>query len=67
MLAKYWQGHYYLKGFYVKKNLIKAKELFKEAADAGISDAQINYAFCIDKEKDYVNFLKYLKMSAKKK
>jgi len=67
-LAKYWQGYYYLEGRHVEKNLIKAKELFKEAADGGNADAQLRYAFClIDKENehiDYNKFLKYLKMSA---
>ena len=70
ILAKYWQGYYYLEGKYVEKNHAKAKELFKEAADGGNADAQLRYAFClIDKENekmDYNNFLKYLKMSADK-
>ncbi|CAB4480735.1 uncharacterized protein OCT59_014263 [Rhizophagus irregularis] len=70
ILAKYWQGYYYLEGKYVDKNHAKAKELFKDAADGGNADAQLRYAFClIDKENenmDYDNFLKYLKMSADK-
>jgi hypothetical protein len=70
ILAKYWQGYYYLEGKYVDKNHSKAKELFKDAADGGNADAQLRYAFClIDKENeimDYDNFLKYLKMSADK-
>ncbi|CAI2179866.1 5180_t:CDS:2 [Funneliformis geosporum] len=68
ILAKYWQGYYYLEGKCVEKDLKKAKELFKEAADGGNADAQLRYAFClIDKENehiDYTKFLKYLKMSA---
>ncbi|GBB93292.1 hypothetical protein RclHR1_21450001 [Rhizophagus clarus] len=66
MLGKYWQGIYYSKGYHVEKDRIKAKELFKEAANAGISDAQVRYALCFDKEKNYIDYLKYLKMSAKK-
>jgi serine/threonine protein kinase len=65
MLAKYWKGFYYSQGYYVEKDQIKAKELFKEAADAEIPEAQVRYAFCLlDKKADHVNFLKYLKMSA---
>ncbi|GET02864.1 kinase-like domain-containing protein [Rhizophagus clarus] len=67
MLAKYWQGLYYLQGYHVEKNPIKAKELFKEAADAGISEAQVHYAFCLldeNDKKDHIEFLKYLKMAA---
>ncbi|RIA84487.1 kinase-like domain-containing protein [Glomus cerebriforme] len=70
ILAKYWQGYYYLEGRFVEKNYQKAKNLFKDAADGGNADAQLRYAFClIDKENDNMdrdNFLKYLKMSADK-
>ncbi|PKC14315.1 kinase-like protein [Rhizophagus irregularis] len=67
MEAKYWQGLYYSQGYYVERDQIKAKELFKEAADTGNSEAQVRYAFCLlDKvdKKEHIEFLKYLKMSA---
>ena len=46
--AKYWMGLYLWEGFHVEKNRIEAKRLFKEAADAGISEAQLEYAFAYD-------------------
>jgi TPR repeat protein len=68
ILAKYWQGYYYLEGKYQKKNKKRAMELFKEAADAGNADAQLRYAFClIDKENNHIDsgkFMKYLKLAA---
>ncbi|RIA89126.1 kinase-like domain-containing protein [Glomus cerebriforme] len=68
ILAKYWQGRYYFEGKFVEKNFMKAKELFKEAADGKNADAQLYYAFCLiskNENNDYDNILKYLKMSAK--
>ena len=68
ILAKYWQGYYYLEGKYPKKDKKRAMELFEEAADAGNADAQLRYAFClIDKENNHIDsnkFMKYLQLAA---
>ncbi|CAH1764461.1 14758_t:CDS:2 [Entrophospora sp. SA101] len=47
MKAKYWKGYYLFEGYHVKKDIQQAAQLFKEAADSGIADAQVRYAFCI--------------------
>ncbi|RHZ49006.1 hypothetical protein Glove_535g16 [Diversispora epigaea] len=44
-LAKYWKGYYLYTGYYVKKNKKEALEWFKMAADEGVPDAQLRYAF----------------------
>ncbi|RHZ65286.1 hypothetical protein Glove_318g55 [Diversispora epigaea] len=54
--AKYWMGYYLWEGFYKQKDLERAKELFKTAADAGIADAQLRYSFALS--------LKYLVKAA---
>ncbi|CAB4492588.1 kinase-like protein [Rhizophagus irregularis] len=69
ILAMHWKGYYYLQGIYIVKNKPKAMKLFKKAADAGNSDAQLRYAFCFyDKENknciDINIFMKYLQLSA---
>jgi hypothetical protein len=69
--AMYWKGLYLWKGF-VEKNQIEAKRLFKIAADAGIADAQLEYAFAYDSKNlknpdlpfDKKECWKYLKMAA---
>ncbi|RHZ64780.1 hypothetical protein Glove_320g127 [Diversispora epigaea] len=43
-IAKYWKGYYLWKGFVVEKDLKQASELYKEAADDDIADAQLRYA-----------------------
>ncbi|PKY52000.1 HCP-like protein [Rhizophagus irregularis] len=68
-VAKYWLGHYYWEGYVVDKNLGKAVELFKEAADKGISNAQLRYAFTLSDKNSPLKFnleefVKYLTMSA---
>ena len=68
-VAKYWLGCYYWEGYVVEKNLGKAVELFKEAADKGVPDAQLRYAFALsDKnsplEWNLEEFIKYLTMAA---
>ncbi|PKC08331.1 kinase-like protein [Rhizophagus irregularis] len=47
--AMYWKGLYLWKGF-VEENQIEAKRLFKIAADSGIAEAQLEYAFAYDSE-----------------
>ncbi|RHZ83982.1 hypothetical protein Glove_86g134 [Diversispora epigaea] len=47
-VAKYWMGYYLSEGLPDgKKDLVKANLLFKEAADDGIADAQLHYAFSL--------------------
>ncbi|CAB4373458.1 unnamed protein product [Rhizophagus irregularis] len=69
--AMYWKGLYLWKGF-VEKNQIEAKKLFKIAADAGMADAQLEYAFAYDSKNlknpdlpfDKKECWKYLNMAA---
>ncbi|GBC04545.1 hypothetical protein RclHR1_05730001, partial [Rhizophagus clarus] len=68
-VAKYWLGYYYWEGCVVEKNLVKAIELFKEAADKGVPDAQLRYAFALLDENSPLKFnleefVKYLTMAA---
>ncbi|GBC02485.1 hypothetical protein RclHR1_04650002 [Rhizophagus clarus] len=66
-IAKYWLGYYYWEGYVVEKNLIKAVELFKEAADKGVPYAQLRYAFSLLNSLPKFNleeFVKYLTMAA---
>ncbi|CAG8681208.1 10971_t:CDS:2 [Funneliformis caledonium] len=68
-VAKYWLGYYYWEGYVVKKSPGKGAELFKEAADKGVPDAQLRYAFALsDKNSpltfNLVEFVKYLSMAA---
>ncbi|RGB41629.1 hypothetical protein C1646_685219 [Rhizophagus diaphanus] len=61
--ALYWKAHYLSEGYYVEKDKKKAIPLFKEAADAGVPEAQYRYAM----ESINVNpdiFLNYLTQSA---
>ncbi|CAG8744518.1 25096_t:CDS:2, partial [Gigaspora margarita] len=46
--AKFWKGNYFWNG-YIVKNKKLASELFKEAADDGIPEAQLRYAFSMVK------------------
>ncbi|KAF0426246.1 kinase-like protein [Gigaspora margarita] len=66
-MAKYWQGYYLLNGTGVKKDHTEALRLFKEAADAGVPDAQLRYAFALLENKinlDVPEILKYMTMAA---
>ncbi|CAB5209047.1 unnamed protein product [Rhizophagus irregularis] len=68
-VAKYWLGYYYWEGYVVDKNLGKAAELFKEAADKGQPDAQLRYAFALSDKNSPLkfnleDFVKYLTMAA---
>ncbi|KAF0561093.1 kinase-like protein [Gigaspora margarita] len=78
LLAKYWQGYYFLNGYGVKEDKERAKQLFKEAADNEHTDAQLRYAVLllqdITKEKDDSKkgvmrdeVIHYLKLSADNK
>ncbi|CAG8776305.1 14579_t:CDS:2, partial [Cetraspora pellucida] len=62
------KSYYLSKSYVIDENLKEAKKLFKEAADYGIADAQLNYAFTLIKDiknlKKQKEFLKYLKLSA---
>jgi TPR repeat protein len=66
--AKHWMGYYLWEGKYIQKNQDEAAKLFKEAADKGIHDAQLRYAFTLRKDlvkkKKRDEFMKYLTLSA---
>ncbi|RIA99451.1 kinase-like domain-containing protein [Glomus cerebriforme] len=66
--AIYWKAYYLWEGYYVEKDRKEAVRLFKIAADAGNSDAQLRYAFAFIKNPDLPfdkdTFLKYLTKSA---
>ncbi|CAG8481550.1 10658_t:CDS:2 [Acaulospora morrowiae] len=67
--AKYWKAYYLWEGYIVQQNRVEAVKLFKEAADNGIPDAQLRYAFCLVQNEggakfNLGEFLKYLKASA---
>ncbi|CAB4412875.1 unnamed protein product [Rhizophagus irregularis] len=66
--AKYWMGYYLWGGRSVEKNQEEAARLFKEAADKGIHDAQLRYAFTLQKslgeKKERDEFIKYLTLAA---
>jgi len=66
--AIYWKGYYLWEGYVVAKDRKKAAELFKKAADDGIADAQLRYAFCMVNSEgikfDKELFMHYLILSA---
>ncbi|CAG8573589.1 5704_t:CDS:2 [Rhizophagus irregularis] len=67
--AKYWKGRYLWEGYLDGiKEREEGKELFKEAADEGNSDAQLRYAFTLlnklEEENNRQIFLEYLKKAA---
>ncbi|CAI2184065.1 16829_t:CDS:2 [Funneliformis geosporum] len=68
--GKHWKAHYLWEGIFVPKDKISAIKLFKEAADDGIPDAQLRFAFCLpDKDIRVLNLnpkdsIKYLKLAA---
>ncbi|CAG8672685.1 7752_t:CDS:1, partial [Acaulospora morrowiae] len=51
--AKYWKGYYLMSGYHVKKNSSEALRYFKMAADEGVPDAQLRYAFLLLEQEDY--------------
>ncbi|CAG8554956.1 41355_t:CDS:2 [Gigaspora margarita] len=54
--AKFWQGHYLADGIFVKKDIVQAAELFKEAAGDNNIDTCFRYALLItDKTADAKN------------
>ncbi|RHZ45178.1 hypothetical protein Glove_688g21 [Diversispora epigaea] len=67
-IAKYWKGYYLHSGNYVEKNLEEALKWFKMAADEGVIDAQLRYAFgLIEINKDNSKndeILRYMKLAA---
>ncbi|PKK74285.1 kinase-like protein [Rhizophagus irregularis] len=67
-LAIYWKGYYLWEGYFVEKDRKEAVRLFKIAADAGIAEAQLRYAFAFIKNPDLPYdkdiFLEYLTKSA---
>ncbi|CAG8539646.1 15539_t:CDS:2, partial [Dentiscutata heterogama] len=66
-IAKYWKGYYLTCGYCTEKDLKAARQLFKEAADNGIADAQLRYAFALIEDKRNLNvteILKYMNMAA---
>ncbi|RIA96647.1 kinase-like domain-containing protein [Glomus cerebriforme] len=68
--AKYWKGRYLWEGYLddMQEREEEGKELLKEAADEGNSDAQLRYAFTLadflDDDDSRQIFLKYLKKAA---
>ncbi|CAB4467417.1 unnamed protein product [Rhizophagus irregularis] len=61
--ALFWKAHYLSEGYYVEKDKKKAIPLFKEAADAGVAEAQYRYAMEFIKVNPDI-FLDYLTQSA---
>ncbi|CAG8589743.1 17986_t:CDS:2 [Acaulospora morrowiae] len=55
-LAIYWKGYYLHEGYYVEKNFDEATKLFKEAADMGLADAQLRYAFSLLEMRNPYNY-----------
>ncbi|RHZ75865.1 hypothetical protein Glove_209g131 [Diversispora epigaea] len=69
--AKYWKGIYLWEGIEVNKDRKQACELFKEAADDDIAEAQLSYAFSFVNNPlvkfDHEIFLKYITKAADNK
>ena len=68
--GKHWKAHYLWEGLFVPKDKISAIKLYKEAADDGVADAQLRYAFGLpDKDLKTLNLnpkdsVKYLQLAA---
>ncbi|CAG8803101.1 6285_t:CDS:2 [Gigaspora margarita] len=70
--AKYWMGYYLSEGYPSGvKDLVRANQLFKAAADDGIPDAQLHYAFSLTNmpgikfnKKIFSEFSEYLMKAA---
>ncbi|CAG8853679.1 38556_t:CDS:1, partial [Gigaspora margarita] len=76
--AKFWQGYYLYYGLGVEIDKERAKELYKEAADNDIADAQVRYSVLLlsnlkkddneaTKEEICSKILHYLKLAANNK
>ncbi|RIB23417.1 kinase-like domain-containing protein [Gigaspora rosea] len=74
--AKFWQGYYYYYGYFVEKDLDKARNLYKEAADENHTEAQVRYAIMLfskkeddesAKDKNFQESIHYLKLAAENK
>ncbi|GBB92361.1 hypothetical protein RclHR1_00020064 [Rhizophagus clarus] len=66
--AKYWKGYYLWEGYAGQKDRKLASTLFKEAADDGLADAQLRYAFSLvgnqGSKFDRKVFIEYLTKAA---
>ncbi|CAB4398666.1 unnamed protein product [Rhizophagus irregularis] len=66
--AKYWKGYYLWEGYAGQKDRKQASTLFKEAADDGLADAQLRYAFSLvgnqGSKFDRKVFIEYLTKAA---
>ncbi|CAI2180016.1 4798_t:CDS:2 [Funneliformis geosporum] len=65
--AKYWKAYYLQNGMHVQKNHHEAVELYKQAADAGVPEAQYCYARSLienDTLKNSEEFIRYLTLAA---
>jgi len=67
-VAKYWKGYYLWEGYSSQKDRAEASKLFKEAADDGLPDAQLRYAFSLvgnpGSKFDRKVFIEYLTKAA---
>ncbi|KAF0536930.1 kinase-like protein [Gigaspora margarita] len=67
--AKFWKGHYLADGIFVKKDIVQAAELFKEAAEDNNIDACFRYALLMTDKSSGVElnrekFIEYLTRAA---
>src|SRR4051794_5893198 len=66
--AKYWKGYYLWEGYADQNDRKQASLLFKEAADDGLANAQLRYAFSLidiqGPEFDRKIFIEYLTKAA---
>ncbi|CAG8549714.1 2666_t:CDS:2, partial [Dentiscutata heterogama] len=74
--AKFWQGYYYYNGYFVERDLDKARNLFKEAANENHTESQYRYAVMLlskkeddetAKDKNRQEIIRYFKLAAEKK
>ncbi|CAG8532543.1 14074_t:CDS:2 [Funneliformis mosseae] len=65
--AKYWKAYYLQNGIHVQKNHHEAVELYKQAADVGVPEAQYYYATSLIENNTLKNseeFIRYLTLAA---
>lgn len=62
--AYFMLANMYRDGIGAKKNAEKSMDCFLKAAKAGITEAQYNYALCLQREKKYVEAFKWLNVAA---
>ncbi|CAG8561899.1 3330_t:CDS:2 [Funneliformis mosseae] len=66
--AKYWKGYYLWEGYAGERDRKQASKLFKDAADDGLADAQLRYAFSLvgnqGSKFDRKLFIEYLTKAA---